>query len=259
MSFCTPQTNSITCFIPILFATVAFIFGSSGGINCRTVEFYKTGGAIGPTEIDGGIFGYKTKGYYANEDNVWIVEICRSYTDIEDDFGFSYDVDRKTEVVQNLVIAIFVIGAIMLIGACVAPCFPCHPMLWKVYALSFLVLSALQGVTLLVLSSSLCLNNPLFQYLDFIQSPGADQYTEECEWGMGFRMLITATVFWFLAGASALVFSPPAEGDSSPAGLPASEREAVEEQAKAGGDEAAEGKPEEAVEASEEKPEETGE
>jgi hypothetical protein len=139
-------------------ATTALVFGSSGNLKCRrTVEFPKTGSGKCPATIDAGVFGYQTKSYYRTEDAAWVADVCRSYTDIKYDFGFPYTVDRKMEAIQNIVIAIVAVGGFMLIGACVAPCFACHPMLWKLYGLSFLVMSILQGATLLVLAEVECL------------------------------------------------------------------------------------------------------
>jgi hypothetical protein len=254
------MNSSVLTLMPIILGTLALWVGAFGNFGCQTVEFPSTGSAqAGPLIIDAGIFGYQTKGYAGtdSEGTIWVVDVCRSYSDIEDDFGFPYDVDRKMDAIQIIVIAIVAVGGIMLIGSCVALCAPCHqPMLWKLYGLSFLVMSILQGITMLVLKSSVCLDNPVLQYLEAVNPIRRENYPDECEWGMGFRMMITATVFWFVAGAATLVIPAPQEESLGPSGLPPCEELALEEKAKADDAKPEEAKPEEAKEVNAAKPDE---
>jgi hypothetical protein len=240
--------NSVATLLPIIFGTLALCLGAFGNFGCRLVEFPNIGAAIeAPRIIEAGIFGYQTIGYLGTdaEGTLWVTEVCRSYTDIEDVWRYSYDVDRKMDAIQIIAIVIVAVGGIMLIGSCVTLCAPCHPILWKLYGLTFLVMSILQGVTLLVLKSSVCLDNPVLQYLEARNPTRREIYPDECEWGMGFRMSITATVFWFVAGAVALAIPAPQKESLGPSGLPPSEELALEEKSKADDANPEEAKPEE--------------
>jgi hypothetical protein len=198
---------SAATFFPIAMATAALLLGGSGNISCRTVKFPPKDG--GDATIDASSFGYRTKGFITTDDAVYVYDACQSYTVLEEDIGFDYETDRKMEAIQNLTIAIMVIGGLMVIASCVTPCFPLGKMAWKMIGVTFIVMSILQGCTLLVLESSVCLNNPLLQYLEAERPEIRDNYADECEWGVGFKLGITAVVFWFLAGVSTFLLPAP--------------------------------------------------
>jgi hypothetical protein len=194
-------------FFPITMATAALILGGSGNINCRTVKFPpKTGG---DAVIDASAFGYRTKNWAATDDALYVFDTCQSYTVLEEDLGFDYETDQKMEAIQNLTLAIMVIGGLMVIASCVTPCFPLGKVAWKMFGVTFIVMSILQGCTLLVLESNVCLNNPLLQYLEVEFPRIRENYADECEWGTGFKLGISAVVFWFLAGISTLLLPAP--------------------------------------------------
>jgi hypothetical protein len=113
------------------------------------------------------------------------------------------------EAIQNLTLAIMVIGGLMVIASCVTPCFPLGKMAWKMFGVTFIVMSILQGCTLLVLESNVCLNNPFLQYLEDESPLIRENYADECEWGSGFKLGITAVVFWFLAGVLTFLLPAP--------------------------------------------------
>lgn len=201
--------------------------GAAGNFSCLNVEFPKSGDApaSAPESIDFGLWGYRTKAVAVGEDYIWIADVCRSYTDIGDEIGYSYDWDKLTEALQGIVISIIAIGGVTAIGACVAPCFPCHPWLWKFYGFSFVCMSVLQGVTLMILDSDVCVNNPIMQLIEQ-ESPNLRQfYPETCEWGSGFKLAISATVFWGVAGIIALLIPSPQPESTCPYKMTEEERE----------------------------------
>jgi hypothetical protein len=140
------------------------------------------------------------------------------------------------QAIQNIAITIPVIGGVALCGACFSPLFYLSPILWKLFGISFLSMSILQGVTLMVLESSVCLDNPLLQFLEAKFPLARAQYGEECEWGLGFKFGITAVVFWFVAGVLVFVIPTPENCDESPS----AEEEPAQDQAKAIDDKLAE-------------------
>jgi hypothetical protein len=183
----------------------------------------------GDLELNAGLFSYRTKGFYANDDTIWVVDVCRAYQDIQDDFGFEYEEDSLMVSLQRIAISIPIIGGLMLIGTCISPCFPLHPMLWKLFGVTYICMAILQGVTLLVLDSYVCLNNPVLQYLEAVKASSRENFEDECEWGMGFKLGISATVFWAVAGISTLLISAPQKDSGIPAGLPPSEAEMAQD------------------------------
>ena len=183
---------------------------------------------VGPEYIDASLFAYRTKGFFEPiwDDEIWIVEVCRNYGDIED-AGFEFEMDSKAEAVRNIAISIAVIGSVFLCWTCSVFCFPPDRRLWWLCGFSYLILSMLQGITLLVLESSICLNNPIMQLLEAEYPEIASAYDSECDWSMGFRASISATVFWFLAGVAVFVIPSPAYPSTfgGPDGQPAAESE----------------------------------
>jgi hypothetical protein len=132
------------------------------------------------------------------------------------------------QAIQNIAITIPVIGGVALCGSCIAPVLYLGPIMWKLFGISFLSMSILQGVTLLVLESSVCLDNPLLQFLEAERPLVRARYGEECEWGLGFKLGITAVVFWFVAGVLVFVIPTPERCDESPS----AEEEPAQDQAK---------------------------
>jgi hypothetical protein len=99
-------------------------------------------------------------------------------------------------------------------------------MVWKIFGITFLVMSILQGVSLLVLESSVCLDSPVLQWLEAELPRVRERYGDECEWGLGFRLGITAVVFWFVAGVLMFVIPAPEKPGLNPAeGAPATPSE----------------------------------
>jgi hypothetical protein len=120
------------------------------------------------------------------------------------------------QAIQNIAITILFLGGIALCGSCIAPVLDLGPTMWKLFGISFLSMSILQGVTLLVLESSVCLDNPILQFLGAELPLVRARYGEECEWGLGFKLGITAVFFWFVAGVFVFVVPTPARCDESP-------------------------------------------
>ena len=175
------------------------------------VEFSKIRSSFdGPDTIDAGLFSYQTKGVFEGwDDEYWIANVCVNYGDLED-AGFDYEMDSKAEAVRNIAISMTVIGSVLLCWTCSAFCCPPDRRLWWFCGFSYLILSMLQGITLLVLESSLCLNNPIMQLLEAEYPSIASAYDSECDWNMGFRASISATVFWFCAGVAVFIIPSPA-------------------------------------------------
>lgn len=205
--------NPIRCGgITILcFVTVAALCGLSGLFSCTTVKFPAKSGDNG--QLDAGLFRYRTKAFYylQGDDTVYVSDTCVAYGILSDN-GFDYVLDKKAEALQGLAIAIGVIGGVFAILSCVIPCVPgCPNKIWQFTGLIFLITGIMQGCTLMLLDSSICTNNPVVQYLnEFIPiAHGLLADPTQCQTSSGYNMIITATVFWIVAGLMTAVFPPP--------------------------------------------------
>lgn len=204
-----PTVGSCFCgTVVILFSTLAFLFGAIGMFYCNTVQFPQKDG---DGEIAAGLFGYRTKAFYtvSGDNTIYYSDTCVSYNVLSDD-GFDYSTDKKTNVMQRLAISVAVIGGVFVVASCFVPCLPAVPAkAWKCVGLMFFLVCILQGCTLILMDSSICTNNPLVQYLEeeATQAWSTLEEPTKCESSVGFNLIITATVFWFVAGAIPL-FSP---------------------------------------------------
>jgi hypothetical protein len=140
---------------------------------------------------------------------------------------------------QGIAIAIPVLGALALIVAnCIFLCSgPPHPQVFKLLGLFYITCAILQGVGLMMTDSYICTNNPIVQYMDEAVPVTGLLFQDDCEFGMGMRMGISATVFWAVAGLMCFAVSPPPEADDStpeamPEAMPESARDAAVEEEK---------------------------
>ena len=194
--------------------TAAIALGSAALLNCRAVEIPGDGG----NAIEAGVFAYKTKGAFTTDDAIYIVDVCRSYTDIRDDFGFDYDEDNWMPTLERIAYTIPILGGIALIRNCVNLCgfALIHPFIWKLYGLIYVCCCILQGIGLKIMDSYICTNNPLVQYLDEEFPAIGSQFQDDCEKNQGMRMGISATVFWGIAGLACIALAAPETTDESP-------------------------------------------
>merc|ERR1712203_432648 len=94
---------------------------------------------------------------------------------------FDYTVDAKTNVVRAFAILATIVGAIAGVASAMVTCSnnP-NPAMWKLAGFLFMAASAFQGITLMILQSSICLDNPLIQYMKDT-SVFTRRFSNECE------------------------------------------------------------------------------
>ena len=124
-------------------------------------------------------------------------EACFQYPD---SVGF----DAKWKTAKSFTIITGVIGAVVLFWTWLAPCFYGAPRIWKPAAVTFLMLTLFQGLTLLFLGSNACTNNGMVN----VTGSQADLYSDKCIFYWGTRLNITSVVFWFVAGVLMLTVIP---------------------------------------------------
>ncbi|KAG7371848.1 hypothetical protein IV203_017990 [Nitzschia inconspicua] len=212
MAFSNSQRLSFAV-AAVFFAFLALICGVYGVFTCNALQFEQENG---DGAISVGLFGYRTKAYTVVSDEIWVSNVCVKYNELND---FGYTTDKMTESLQALSISLAVIGTVFTILSCFVPCLPTvHPLAWKGLGLIFLVCCILQGCSLLMLQSSICLDNPVIQYLTATGNNGilnTLQDPEQCGRASGFKMSISAVVFWFVAGVIPLIVPAPCDSDES--------------------------------------------
>jgi hypothetical protein len=175
--------------------------------RCETVAFELPNGDL---TLFANAWSYRTIATAEFNGEKYIFNVCKSYRFIESDFGFDYSVDAKTNTVKAFAIIAVIIGALAI---CIAYLLPCtknaSPTMWKGMGLVLIATSFFQGITMLILRSSICFDNPLVQYLNEDFPRVGERFPESCEISSGFKQNIASVVLWFVAGAVTLAVSPP--------------------------------------------------
>jgi hypothetical protein len=211
---CGSCKERLTAFTPAILATIAVVCGTAGNMYCETMQFpQEDSDAI----LFAGVWSYRTRSYVEIDNEMWAFTMCQSYGYLDRDLGFDYDLDSKSRTVMAFSIMALFFGGLGVFFSYLAPCARGRfASMWKTLGNVFLFTGLLQGLTLLMQSSSLCLDNPVLQIMES-QSPSIrETFGDECEWGPGYRLNITSVVFWFLAGLSTYVVSPPQVSASEP-------------------------------------------
>lgn len=209
----TPLSSYVKAFMPAFLASVAITCGLAGTTYCETFQFAQTNG---DATLYGGVWSYKTKGWVEIGGDIWVYTTCKSYGALEDDSGLDFDFDSKANTAKAFSIIAPVIGGIALFWAWLAPCSGRHASTWKAFGAIFAFTSILQGLTLIMISSSICLDNPVLQYFEVARPVLSDTFESECEIGPGYRLVITSVVFWALAGLFPCVVAPPVITNQAP-------------------------------------------
>ena len=156
-------------------------------VNCRAVEIVASAGS---SIIEAGVFSYKTVGFVttSGSDTVYVVDYCRPYTDIRDDFGFDYEEDKLMQSLQAIAITIPIIGGLALLANCALTCVGSpNPHLFKLMGLFYITTAILQGVGLKMMDSYICTNNPIVQYMDAEVSAVGALFQSDCVKSLGMR------------------------------------------------------------------------
>mmetsp|Transcript_14789 Transcript_14789/g.41878 ORF Transcript_14789/g.41878 Transcript_14789/m.41878 type:complete len:257 (+) Transcript_14789:136-906(+) len=191
-------------FLPALLGGIAIVIGTAANLHCQTVS-------ISQLDDDGkiysGVFHFTTKNFdEVYKRQAWCPTDCESYNNFKDDTGFDFDVNAFWRTTKAFAVIGPIVGGIALFGAVIVPCFQSafsgrKKWMWFATVLGLAFAGVCQGLTLLILKSSVCENNPILEYLEDgkpdLRTTFADE--PECQWEAGLRMGIAATVFWCLA------------------------------------------------------------
>jgi hypothetical protein len=204
------KLDCVRSFVPGTFAFFAIIFGSAANFYCQSVKFVQDPGNDDLT-LYVSPWNYRTKDSYQSpgSDDIFTYTTCRSYSYLEDSYGFNFNVDATTRTVWSFSIMTPVIGGLLLFFTCLGACMTVNPQRWKCFGILMVFMSIFQGLTLLITSSSICKDNPALQYLEQSDSTLAGTFSNDCVVATGYTLNIVAVVCWFLAGTAAIVLPAP--------------------------------------------------
>lgn len=181
---------------------------------CETVEFHhEQNDAV----LFAGVWTYRTRDVVSIGDNTWVVTHCKSYGYLDREFGFDYSLDAKSRTVMAFSIITLVISSLALFFGWLilfimgTPSVP----IWRSIGNVFLLSCIMQGLTLLIQSSSLCSDNPVLQYMEEVAPNVRDGFSDDCEKGAGYRLGVTSTFFWGLSGIAYYAIVPSQTFSSS--------------------------------------------
>lgn len=177
----------------------ALILGCIQNFDCKTIKFPQDNVRNGtsPGSFGSGPFTYSFSGVhytfgannsasvnegYTAAENLW--QVCRSYKGINQDLNrsqllshnhsntsysgnsiYNKEDDVSIMTVQGMAISACILGSVLILGVCTVPyCgLACGMLQWKCYALLFMITGILQGLSLLILNSTICLDNPFLK------------------------------------------------------------------------------------------------
>eukprot|EP00339_Tiarina_fusa_P010465 CAMPEP_0117012338 /NCGR_PEP_ID=MMETSP0472-20121206/10405_1 /TAXON_ID=693140 ORGANISM="Tiarina fusus, Strain LIS" /NCGR_SAMPLE_ID=MMETSP0472 /ASSEMBLY_ACC=CAM_ASM_000603 /LENGTH=251 /DNA_ID=CAMNT_0004715381 /DNA_START=48 /DNA_END=803 /DNA_ORIENTATION=- len=210
----TPVFRAVKRFTPAALATAAMFCGLFANFNCRSVTFDTP---VGDRTLYASPFAYRTVASVEFQDDLYLYNTCRSYRNLRNDFGFDYEIDSKTKVVRAFAIMATVTGLIGMILSYVVPFLKTvTAQMWQGIGVLLMMSCLFQGLSMMIMSSSICLDNPAVAFLKELYPVFGSTLPDECEIGVGFKTNIAATALFFVAGTFALCISPPHDDESNP-------------------------------------------
>mmetsp|Transcript_15814 Transcript_15814/g.26989 ORF Transcript_15814/g.26989 Transcript_15814/m.26989 type:complete len:224 (+) Transcript_15814:39-710(+) len=191
-------TPSSICYsiITSIFAATAFLLAWAAEFNCAFLSFTSDTSTFSqPITVHFGIWSYQFWTVATSTGGSVIFETCHRYPgDVEVDG--SWKAARAFSTLTLIFGGVFLL--INLIASCIHPTRNTSPL----ESTAFLLASIFQGLSLLLLNSSLCKNNAILYTLQSDMSKlgnPAIEFPETCSLSMGANCAIAAIVFWALA------------------------------------------------------------
>ena len=204
-----------------MFAVVAFFLAWMGTLGCRFIQFDLTTNNNSTTTsstitsqdfitVHFGIWyrqSVELYNYTASGNGYYQVSTCTDYN------NDNIEVDPSWMAARAFSTMVLIFGGISLLIALVTCCIGnnssscCVPSnIDLMNGIIYLLISLLQGLTLIILSSQLCQNNgditKMMENGDVIVD---NNFPEKCNLSQGAKCIISATVLWFFAGIMSLI------------------------------------------------------
>jgi hypothetical protein len=196
-------------FLIALLGLIATILGSISNFSCNTITFSQDRGG----SLDSGPFYFKSNNIVFQQvgnSSQFGVDSCRPYS-ILDDAGLLYDDDSLTVTVRVFACIAVTSGFVSVFGVLAVPLFGTSMCAWNSYGCLSLVTCVAQALTLSIMSSSLCLDNPILQILEDLSVTGAlrDSFEDECRPYKGYIFNVACVIFYGIAGILILIMPAP--------------------------------------------------
>jgi len=136
---------------------------------------------------------------------VYIGQQCFTYSD-------DIELDASWKSARAFAIISIILGTFITIILWFVPCMPdmFGGSVWKGFTGATLVLMPLvQGLTMLLLTSDVCTDNPVLNVLKL-----SAFYNDDCSMSEGTYMSIVSTVSWFITGAMMAVYGAPEDEEA---------------------------------------------
>jgi len=188
--------------ISILFGAIAVVLTWIGNLNCQFVKF-TTENTDENYTIQFGIWYFQYWTAAASIDGTFIFESCHHYpSHTNSGEPIAPDIQWKTARAFSILTFLFGISLFLynIFLSCRAPTQRLFTS--PLEGMGYLLASFCSGMTLILLDSQLCTDNVLMEGVKEAY-PDLD-WTETCSISKGARSVITATVFYFLAGVASL-------------------------------------------------------
>ena len=150
-----------------------------------------------------GVFSYETKSVLTYNGQAYLYNHCERYDTLKN-LGWDFTEDKKWKATKAFAIITPIIGGIALILGCVVR----TPSAGKAIGLAFILCCLFQGLSLLVLQSDVCKDNPAINFIKSLTPAVGKDYPSECAWDTGFKLSISAVPMWFVAALAFMATRP---------------------------------------------------
>lgn len=188
--------QSVCCSIlTSILAATAFLLCWSAEFGCAFISFTSTSGFTEPVTVKFGIWSYQFWTVATSVGGSVVFETCHRYPS-------NVDIDSTWRASRAFTTLALIVGGVFLfynlISACVSPLRKTSP----VEAPAYLLACFFQGMSLLLLNSSICTDNSLIKTLQLqVAQLGTTglEFPETCSMSTGANCTIAAIIFWALS------------------------------------------------------------
>lgn len=205
------RTSVFIWALTAILGLIAMCLGSISNFSCNTITFTQDRGG----SLDSGPFYFRSNNMVflrssLGNSSQYGMDSCRPYS-LLDDVGYLYDIDSLTVTVRVFACIAVTTGFISVFGVLSVPLFGTSMCAWNCYGFLSLITCAAQALTMAIISSSLCLNNPFLQILNDISVTVAlrDSFEDECQPYKGYNFSIVSIIFYCIAAILILVMPAP--------------------------------------------------
>lgn len=213
----TPEASpSSICYsiLTSILAAVAFLLAWSVEFGCSFLSFTTTSGFNEPVTVKFGIWSYQFWTVATSVGGSVIFETCHSYpSDVA--------VDGNWKAARAFSTLTLIIGGGFLLRNLITGCVAPLRRASQSEPPAFLLAAIFQGLSLLLLNSTLCTNNQLLVRLqsEAEKIGNADMdFPDTCSVSVGANCAIAAVVFWFLAALTSSMATVAEKRDASGGG-----------------------------------------